>query len=143
MRVLGRRSTPDDPEPADDTPAPARQRARLPFYIHWPSLLALIALILVTLFAMLTIRGTLPDVVATWWPAAVLVIGVLWFLASLIRRNSRALLGSAALIGLAVSLLLAAQGIATLAATMVGVTYIAIGTAIILRGLLMRNQPIS
>jgi len=143
MRVLGRRSTPDNPEPADETPAPARQRARLPFYIHWPSLVALVVLIIVTVFAMLSIRGALPDVVATWWPVAVLVIGVLWFLASLVRRNSRALLGSAALIGVAASLLLAAQGIASLAATTVGVTYIAIGTAIILRGLLMRNQPIS
>jgi hypothetical protein len=40
-------------------------------------------------------------------------------------------------------MLLASQGVASLTTTLVGITFIAVGTGIVLRGLLLRQQPIS
>ncbi len=118
------------------------RRPGLPFIVNWPAVLAILALIIVTVFALLLLQGLLPPQIVTWWPLSVAVLAALWFVASLGRRQARGLLGSTALIGLSVSMLLAAQGVASLQATFVGVTFIAIGTGIVLRGLLLRHQPI-
>ena len=116
--------------------------ARLPFRINWVSLLLVIGLIAVTAFALLMNQGMLPNDVIRGWPVMVAALAILWFLAALVRRSGQNLLASTALFGLSVSLLLAAEGIVSLWATLVGVTFIALGTGIILRGLLLRHQPI-
>ncbi len=118
------------------------RRPALPFLVNWPALLLIVALIVIAVFALLLNQGALPIEIVTWWPLAVAVLAVIWFLSSLIRRDARSLLGSTALFGLSVSMLLAAQNIASLTATWVGVTFIAVGTGIVLRGLLLRHQPI-
>jgi|SRR5581483_2623041 hypothetical protein len=118
------------------------RRPGLPFIVNWTAILVILALIIVTVFSLLLIQGLLPAQVVTWWPLSVAVLAALWFLVSLVRRQSRGLLASTALFGLSVSMLLAAQGVASLQATFVGVTFIAIGTGIVLRGLLLRHQPI-
>ncbi len=163
MRLFRRRSEPPpaDPNapeapdvpaeeptaPAEDlvapVPAPRRlRRPRLPRAVHWRAWLLILVLIAITVFALLLIRGLLPPQVVTWWPLAVAVPALIWFLVSLVRRETRSLLGSTALLGLSVSMLLAAQHLASLSSTWVGITFIAVGTGIVLRGLLLRHQPI-
>ncbi len=144
MRLLRRHRTeppppPDAPpeEPAAEAPAP-----RLRFGGKGRLWLLVIVLILITVFALLLIRDVLPPQIVTWWPFAVAVPALIWFLASLVRRETRSPLGSTALLGLSVSMLLAAQNIASLSATWIGITFIAVGTGIVLRGLLLRHQPI-
>jgi len=135
----------DEVEPIASPVEPRRlmlRRPGLPFLVNWPAMLSIAALIVITIFALLLNQGTLPPEVVTWWPLAVAIPAVLWFLVALVRRDARSLLGSTALFGLSVSMLLAAQNIASLAATWVGVTFIGIGTGIVLRGLLLRHQPI-
>ncbi|MEP7285745.1 MAG: hypothetical protein ABI947_08255 [Chloroflexota bacterium] len=127
--------------------APARSRRpvlprRLPFVIHWPTLLVIVGLIALTVILLLLNQGALPVEVSTGWPIVVIALAILWFLAALIRRDPRSLIGSAALFGCGLSLLLSVQRIAPFGATLVGVTFIAAGTGIMLRGLLLRNQPI-
>jgi hypothetical protein len=67
-----------------------------------------------------------------------LLIGLagLWFIFCLVRRRTRGLLGSAALLGVGISLLLAAQGIAPLGVTLIGLMLITSGASLLLRGLL-------
>jgi hypothetical protein len=116
---------------------------RLPFVVNWTAMLAIVGLIGVTIFALLLNQGEVPAEVVTWWPLVVAVPSALWFLIALVRRNPRGLLGSTALFGLSISMLLASQGVASLTTTFVGITFIAVGTGIVLRGLLLRQQPIS
>jgi hypothetical protein len=52
------------------------------------------------------------------------------------------MLASAALFGIGLSLLLATQGVAPFGVTVVGITFIAAGTGVMLRGLLLSNQPV-
>ena len=118
------------------------RRPGLPFIVNWTAILTILVLILITVFAILLIQGLLPVEIVTWWPLSVALVAAIWFLVALVRRQARGLLGSAALFGLSVSMLLAAQGVASLQTTFVGVTFIAIGTGIVLRGLLLRQQPI-
>lgn len=155
---MRRRRQPTTPDTAQDTEQNSgqdgaeqqeiRQRRimlprRLPFVVNWTAMLAIVGLIGVTIFALLLNQGEVPAEIVTWWPLVVAVPSALWFLIALIRRNPRGLLGSTALFGLSVSMLLASQGVASLATTLVGVTFIAVGTGIVLRGLLLRQQPIS
>ena len=147
MRLFRRRSepppVPPTNEPVEAVPAPRRLAVpRLPFVVNGRAWLVVLILIGITGFALLLIRGLLPRQVVTWWPLAVAIPALIWFLASLVRRETRSLLGSTALLGLSVSILLAAQNLASLSATWVGITFIAIGTGIVLRGLLLRHQPI-
>jgi hypothetical protein len=116
---------------------------RLPFVVNWVAMLAIVVLMGVTIFALLLNQGQVPVEVITWWPLVVAIPSALWFLIALVRRNPRGLLGSTALSGLSISMLLASQGVASLTTTLVGITFIAVGTGIVLRGLLLRQQPIS
>ncbi len=149
MRRRGKTPESETPESTDDALAPMTpprrvvlRSARLPFKVNWLSLLLVIGLIAVTAFALLMNQGMLPNDVVKGWPIVVAALAILWFLAALARRSGQSLLASTALFGLSVSLLLALQGIVSLWATLVGVTFIALGTGIILRGLLLRQQPI-
>lgn len=142
---------PDEPaestaESDDSASPPARNmslRRTLPFGINWPAALVILALIALTVFALLSNQGLLPTEVLLWWPAVIVIPAGIWFFASLARQNPQSLIGSAALLGLSISLLLASQNIAPLGTTFVGVTFIAAGTGIILRGLLLRHQPVN
>jgi hypothetical protein len=110
--------------------------------ISGPALIAVVALILAAVGLILLNLEALPTPIVVGWPLVILVPAALWAVYSLIRLKPRSLLRSTALIGVGGSLLLAAQGIAPLGATLVGVTSLAIGAGLILRGLLMSNQPI-
>ncbi len=145
MPLFRRRSEPVPPahEPVEPVPTPRRSALpRLPFTVNGRAWLVILVLIGITAFALLLNQGRLPPQVVTWWPLAVAVPALIWFLVALVRRETRSLLGSTALLGLSISMLLAAQNIASLSATWVGITFIAIGTGIVLRGLLLRQQPI-
>lgn len=110
--------------------------------VNIPALIGVMALILAAVGLILLNLEALPTPILIWWPLAILIPAVLWALYSLIRLKPRGLLRSTALIGVGGSLLMAAQGIAPLGATLVGVTFLAIGAGLILRGLIMANQPI-
>ncbi len=144
MRLLRRRETSEEVvEVADPVNPTSRQMIRrLPFVVNGSVLLLIIALIAMTIFALMLNQGTLPQPVVMWWPLAVAIPSAVSFLIALARRETRRLLASAALFGLSLSMLLASQQIAALPNTFVGITFIAIGTAIILRGLLLSQQPI-
>jgi hypothetical protein len=150
MRRFRRRAEPTETVPAElaepvEPVEPRRlvlRRPGLPFVINWRAMLVIGGLVVLTAFALLLNQGALPAQVVTWWPLVVAILAAIWFLAALARRDARSLLGSTALLGLSVSMLLAAQNIASLSATWVGITFIATGTGIVLRGLLLRHQPI-
>ena len=150
MPLFRRRAEPTETEPAElvesvESVEPRRLvlgRSGLPFVINWRAMLVIGGLVVLTAFALLLNQGALPAQVVTWWPLVVAILAAIWFLAALARRDARSLLGSTALLGLSVSMLLASQNIASLSSTWVGVTFIATGTGIVLRGLLLRHQPI-
>ena len=126
-----------------DTSRPARtRRPWLPFVINWPAMFLIVALVAFTVAALLFNEGALSDAIVAWWPLAVMAPAALWFLVALLSRDAHGLLGSAALFGVSASLLLASQKV-DLLPTIVGITFIAIGAGIMLRGLLLRNQPIT
>jgi hypothetical protein len=128
--------------PAIETPRrTSLEEARPPLEINIFWLLVVIAIALLALGLVLHNLGLLPTSLLATWPIAVLLPAALWFVIALIRRNPKSLLGSTALLGLATSLLLAAQNIAPLGATLVGLVFIAVGAGLLLRGLLIR-QPI-
>jgi len=122
---------------------PVIRRRWLPFEINWTAMLVIVVLIAITVFALLLNQGILPAQIVTWWPLAVAIPAAIWFLVSLLRRDARSLLGSTALFGLSLSMLLSTQIGAPLSTTLVGITFITVGTGIMLRGLLLRNQPIA
>ncbi len=145
---------------ADSTPAPSGElapaesglkpprrlmlpRARLPFQIVWPTLIVIVALVALTVFLILANRDALPTALLLWWPLVIVVPAGLMVPLALIRRDPGSLLGGAALLGVGISLLLAAQSTAPLAGTSVGVLFITVGTAIMLRALLLRNVPLN
>ncbi len=134
-------SSADSDVPAT-VPQARQRRPWLPFLINWPAMFLIVALVALTVAALLFNQGALPDEIVAWWPLAIMVPAAVWFLVALLSRDSRGLLGSATLFGLSASLLLASQKI-DLLSTIVGITFIAIGAGIILRGLLLRNQPIT
>ena len=136
--VVAEPTTPEAPLPAPEQP----RRRQIPFVINWPVMLVVIGLILLTVFALLLNQNAIPSQFAGWWPLVVTVPAVLWFLGALVRGDPRGVLGSAAVFGVGLSLLLSVQRIAPLGATLVGITFIATGTAVVLRGLLIPNRPI-
>lgn len=126
---------------ASDAPRrqPVRQR---PSLVRFGALLVVLALLAIGVALLLYQQNLLPADVLLWWPLALIVPGAMWFLIALVRRSGRALLGSAAVIGAGMSLLLGAQTINSVSSTLVGIMLISIGTSIVLRGLLMGRQPI-
>jgi hypothetical protein len=105
-------------------------------------LLLVLTVIGVGVALLLDQQGQLPAEVRLWWPLTLIVPGGLWFLGSLVRRSGRGLLGSAALVGAGMSLLLDAQAIYSAGSTLVGISLISVGASIVVRGLLMGRQPI-
>lgn len=105
-------------------------------------MLLIIFLVALTVAALLYNQGELPDQIVAWWPLALMFPAGVWFLVALLSRDPHGLLGGAALFGLSASLLLASQKL-DLLPTVVGITFIAVGAGIMLRGLLLRNQPIA
>jgi hypothetical protein len=104
-------------------------------------MLMIAALLALTAIALLLNQNALPVEIMTWWPVVIAVPAALWFITALLRRNARGVLGSAALFGASASLLLASEKLAFLP-TLVGITFIAAGAGIMVRGLLLRGQPI-
>ena len=134
------RPAPQETQAAPEASAPRRHL--LPFVINWPALVLIVVLVALMVVALLLNQGTLPAEVVAWWPLVLLVPAAVWFLVAVLSHDARGLLGSAALFGVSASLLLGAQK-GTLLPTVVGITFIATGAGIMLRGLLMRNQPIT
>ncbi len=122
-------------------------RRRLPFVVNWPVMFIVLALVGLAAGLVLLNLNLLPEPVLAWWPLLVLIPAALWFLSALARRKARRLLRSTTLLGLAISLLLTTQHIAPSGATpigtMIGVTLITVGAGLLLRGLLLAQQPIS
>jgi hypothetical protein len=128
------------PELPAETPTPEHRRG-LPFVVNWGALLVVVVLIAATVFVLLLNQGILPAEVIIYWPLAVAVPSVLWLLVALVRRNARSVMAAAALFGVSISLLLASLKV-PLGSTLVGITFITTGAGIMLRGLLLRNQPV-
>lgn len=110
------------------------------FQPQWGLVLVLVALVVLAGGLLLNNVGLLPERVQQWWPLAVLVPALLWALASLVGRRPRALLASTALLGVGVSLFLAAQNVAPPGTTLVGFIFLAVGAGLLLRGLLLRGR---
>ncbi|MCE7947146.1 MAG: hypothetical protein DYG88_06930 [Chloroflexi bacterium CFX4] len=143
-----RRSAPTVTEPVEasaESALPRRltpPRPRLPFTLQGSVLLGILAVIGLGVVWLLASFDILPTALVVAVPSAAAAFGALWFLAALVRRNPRGIVFSAAWLGGALSLLLAAQGIAAVGTTLIGLVFIAVGAALILRGLLMANQPL-
>lgn len=120
-----------------------RRIAALFRLINWPILLAIIFLIALTVGSILNNLGVLPQVVITYWPSVLLILSGLWTLLALVRRQARSLLIGSALVGISIALMLITTGnIVATGTTLMGIVLISIGTGLLLRGLLLRNQPI-
>jgi hypothetical protein len=132
-----------DPEQPQAPVTPRKRRHLLPFEIYWPAMLLIVFLIAATAFLLLLNQGTLSDDVLMWWPIAIAAPAVLWFLTAILRRDAKGMLASSVVFGIGFSLLLAVQKVAPLGSSVVGITLIAVGTGVMLRGLLLRNQPIA
>jgi hypothetical protein len=117
-------------------------RPRLPFTLQGSVLLGILAVIGLGVVWLLASFDMLPTMFVVAVPIAGAAFGALWFLTALVRRNPRGIVFSAAWLGAALSLLLAAQGVAAVGTTLIGLVFIAVGAALILRGLLMANQPL-
>ncbi len=116
---------------------------RVPFIVNWPVLFIIVALVALTAGLVLQNLNLLPLTVQTWWPVTLLVPALVWLLIALLRRNPRQLLGSTTLLGLALGLTLITSNILSAnTASVFGVAAIVIGAGLLLRGLLMNQQPI-
>ena len=128
---------PDMPELAR-APAPSQIsiRRRLPVEVqinrNW--LIGVVVLVAIGIGTFLAGRNSLPGVVATWWPVLVIATAAIVVIRSLGQRAGNVLLSSGTMFGFGISLLLATAFRVPLGQTWVGVTLIAIGLAIVLRG---------
>lgn len=120
-----------------------RRPVRRPAWTIRPGLLLLVIAVIAAGAALfLKAQNQLPIEIEQWYPLALIVPGALWLLGALIRRSGRGMQASAALLGAGVSLLLGTQANIPVGSTLVGIMFIAVGTSILLRGLLMGRQPI-
>src|SRR5260221_14101192 len=90
--------TEDDLQEMEAPAAPRRlvlRRRLLPFVINWPAMLMIAALIVLTVFVLLLNQGAVPTEIVTWWPIAVAIPALLWFVVALGRPDARCVLGSA------------------------------------------------
>jgi cytochrome bd-type quinol oxidase subunit 1 len=106
------------------------------------ALLLVIAVMALGVALFLRGQNQLPIEIEQWYPLALIVPGVVWLLGALVRRSGRGMQAAAALLGAGVSLLLGAQANIPVGSTLVGIMFIAVGTSILLRGILMGRQPI-
>jgi hypothetical protein len=132
--------TGEAPEAADSAPLVSVRRRRAA--INWRVLGAIIALLLLTAFLYGGSQNALPVEILTWWPAAILVISIVWLFSALARARAPGAIGAAGLTGIGLSLLLATAFQVALGSSLVGITFIALGMGVILRGLLIRPTPI-
>ena len=139
-------SIPDLPAEAveDEELEPVRRRPvrRMPFAVRPMALLGVIVVIAIGVLLLLYQQNQLPAEVLVWWPLALIIPGVLWFLISLARRSGNGLLAGATLVGVGISFLLGTLSTYAVGSTLVGIVLISTGTAILVRGLLMGRQPI-
>ena len=136
---------PDLPaEEAEEELEPVRRRPvrRMPFAVRPMALLGVIVVIAIGVLLLLYQQNQLPAEVLVWWPLALIIPGVLWFLISLARRSGNGLLAGATLVGVGISFLLGTLSTYAVGSTLVGIVLISTGTAILVRGLLMGRQPI-
>ncbi len=138
MNVAEPDSVPDIPELAR-APAPSRVsiRRRLPIVslqINRDWLIGVVALVAIGVGAFQAQRNALPRVVVLWWPAMIILVAAIVLIGALGRRPGNALLISGALFGFGISLLLATAFQVPFGQTWVGVTLIALGLVIVLRG---------
>jgi hypothetical protein len=133
------------PDPVDSRSRrrPVLRRRWLPFEINGSAMLAIFVLIGLTIFLILNNQRLLTDEVLMWWPLAITIPSVLWFLNAILRRRPNGMMASATLAGFGLSLMLAQQHIAPFGATVVGITFVAAGAGVMLRGLLLSNQPVA
>jgi peptidoglycan/LPS O-acetylase OafA/YrhL len=132
-----------EPEPEAEIEPPRRRPVRrLPFSVRPMALLAVIIVIAIGVLLLLYQQNQLPAEVLVWWPLAMIIPGILWFLISLARRSGNGLLAGAALVGVGISLQLSTLSTYEARSTLVGIMLISTGTAILVRGLLMGRQPI-
>jgi hypothetical protein len=129
-------------EPAAAVRTPRRPVRRLPFALRPAALLGVVIVIVCGVLLLLYQQNQLPNEVLVWWPLALIVTGLVWFLLGLVRRSGNGLLGGAVLMGTGVSVQLSALSVYTVGSTLVGIVFISAGTAILLRGILMGRQPI-
>ncbi len=138
-------NTPRRPDDTHDTPPDDLSRRVLlpkappPFTVNRGWLFIVAALIILAVGLVLINLNVLPPVVMTWLPLVVLLPALLIILIAVARRSPRGVLGGAALLGIALSLLLAAQGVAAVGSTLVGITLVTVGAGLFLRGLLLRG----
>lgn len=127
--------------PYEATPPRKRRRLGLGIQIaDFPLLLLTLAMILGGIFFTWRNVATLPAMIEAWYPLLIFGGAILWSLVALVRQEATAFLGGAAVGGFSLSLLLQTQSIALFEETVVGVMLITVGMAIVIRGLLMRQQ---
>ncbi len=137
-------SVPGDPHNAPDSAAPERVsiRARRTLPLNWPVFGILVALAAVGIAAFLAQRSALPPAVQTWWPLIVIGVALVWIIQALSQQRPAGLLGSSALLGIGISLLLATAYQVAFGVVWLGLTLIAVGMGIVLRGLLWRSTAV-
>ena len=122
---------------------PRLPRIRLPglnLALDWSTLLLALFLFAAGVFGVLLKQGDLARDVEAWWPLAMVIVGVLWMVIALVRRQVASFLGGSAFAGLGLSLLLETQDIAAVEETMLGMVLVAVGLGIVMRGFLLRQQ---
>jgi len=128
---------PDPPPDATPSERVSIRAHRLP--IQWGVFGAVLVLVAIGIVGFLQQQNKLPSAVLTWWPLVVIVLAGFWLIRSLGQRASTRLLGSSALFGIGISLLLATAYQVSFGAIWLGLAAIAIGMGIMLRGLLWRS----
>lgn len=131
----------DEADAASELEAEPVQEPERAFRPNWGLALLILALVTLAVGLLLNNVGLLPEPVLLWWPLAVLFPALVWALVSLVSRRPRALLASTAILGIGLSLFLAAQNVAPPGTTLVGFIFIAVGAGLLLRGLLLRGRP--
>ncbi len=108
--------------------------------LEWGYLLLALFLFAAGIFGVLLKQGDITGSVKVWWPSALVIVGVLWMVIALARRQVASFLGGSAFAGLGLSLLLDAQDIAAAEETILGMVLVAVGLGIVIRGFLLRQQ---
>ncbi len=131
----------DKEPPPDDKSRRPRRRLRIGFpRVDQPGAFVLAVTLIVggTFFTLMNV-SSLSEQVLEWWPLTVLGGALLWSFVALIRQDPRSFLAGTGALGFGISLLLAAQDIATFEETVVGAILITLGLGIVMRGLLLRS----
>ncbi len=134
------------PDVLQDAPAHPRRRLprlklpRLGVEVNGGALSAALGLIAAGVLGTLLQRGNVQGAAQTQWPWVLVVLGVLWALIALTRRQVTSFLGAAALVGAGLSLLMDTHAIAPVRETLFGVVLVAVGLGIVVRGFVLRQH---